>query len=303
MIFIPRSARIKTPDSMFHIMTHSISELSLFRDTTDKDVFLGILKKAKLKFHFKVYAFCLMDTHTHLIIDCFGADISKIMHYTNLCYSIYYNAKYSRKGPLFQDRFKSKLITTYQYLVNLIAYIHINPKDLPPYSDNILNYQYSSLRDYIYNTNTFGILNPHFVIQLLGFNQHTNKLAYLRLLNKSIPNTILDNIELPMNKSEYRSEFKSIPRLSTPDTIIQYVSNRLELPTPTLRIKYNSHYSKLRALTCFMLNSFSSLSQKQICRFLGNITQSRVSSLIKQGLNFVEKDLSIVNDFITANTF
>lgn len=299
---MPRCARLKTPDSMFHIMTHSISEIPLFRDTEDKDVFLAILKKSKLKFHFKLYAFCLMDTHTHLIVDCFGADISKVMHYINLCYSIYYNAKYKRKGPLFQDRFKSRVITTYQYMINLISYIHVNPKDIPGYSDQLLSYSYSSLPDYIYGTNKFGILNPHFVIQLLGFNQHANKMAYLRLLNKSIPSNILDNIELPMNNSEYRSEFKSIPRLCSPEMIIQYVSQFLKVPSSFLRIKYNSHYSKLRALTCFMLNSFSSMGQKEICHYLGNITQSRVSSLIKSGLILTEENESIIKDFILANT-
>lgn len=300
---MPRCARIKTSDSMFHIMTHSISEIPLFRCNDDKDVFLALLKKAKLKFHFKLYAFCLMDTHTHLVIDCFGADISKIMHYVNLCYSIYYNAKYKRKGPLFQDRFKSRIVTTYQYLVNLIAYIHVNPKDIPEYSDNILSYPYSSLPDYIHESNRFNLLNPHFIIQLLGLNQPANKLAYLRLLNKSIPNTILDNIELPMNKSEYRSEFKSIPRLCSPETIIHYITHRLDIHHSCIRIKYNPHYSKVRALVCFMLNSFSTMNQKEICSHLGNITQSRVSSLIKQGLSLIEADSSIISDFISAHTF
>lgn len=299
---MPRCARIKTNDSMFHVMTHSIPELLLFREDDDKKVFMALLKKAQVKFNFKIYAFCLMDTHTHLIIDCFGADISKIMHYVNLCYCIYYNAKYGRKGPLFQDRFKSRMITTHQYLVNLITYIHANPKDLPEYSNKLATYPYSSLKDYIYETNNFGILSSNFVKQLLGLNVVANKLAYLRLLNQTPADTILTNIELPMNKSEYRNELRTIPRLKSPEVIIHYVAHKLDLSPHHVRIKYNSHYSKLRALTCFMLNSFSSLGQKQICHYLGNITQSRVSSLVSRGLDLVQQDPNFIRDFISAHT-
>ncbi|MGL4736347.1 MAG: transposase [Cellulosilyticaceae bacterium] len=299
---MPRCARIKTNDSMFHVMTHSIQELLLFRENADKDVFLALLKKAQLKFNFKLYAFCLMDTHTHLVIDCFGADISKIMHYVNLCYCIYYNSKYERKGPLFQDRFKSRLITTQRYLVNLITYIHANPKDLATYADKLVTYPYSSLRDYIYDSNKFGILSTQFVKQLLGLDIPTHKLAYLRLLRQTTPDTIQENIELPMNKCEYRNELRIIPRLESPEVVIHYVSHKLGLSPHTVRIKYNSHYSKLRALTCFMLNSFCSFGQKQICHYLGNITQSRVSSLVSTGLVLAQENPTLISDFIAAHT-
>jgi hypothetical protein len=42
-------------------------------------------------------------------------------------YSIYFNRKYERVGHLFQNRYKSSLIDTERYLLELIRYIHLNP--------------------------------------------------------------------------------------------------------------------------------------------------------------------------------
>jgi len=101
---MPREAREKSPNSMFHIMSRSISEVDLFRDNDDKNKYLSFLKRYKETFAIKVYAYCLMDNHSHLVIDVNGADISKVFHGVNLRYAIYYNKNmggtdtYSRAG-------------------------------------------------------------------------------------------------------------------------------------------------------------------------------------------------------------
>ena len=42
--FIPRSTRIKSLDSIYHIMNRSISEVNLFREDKDKEHYLSLLK-------------------------------------------------------------------------------------------------------------------------------------------------------------------------------------------------------------------------------------------------------------------
>ena len=42
-------------------------------------------------------------------------------------YAIYYNRRYSRKGHLFQDRYKSIVCDKDSYLLELVRYIHLNP--------------------------------------------------------------------------------------------------------------------------------------------------------------------------------
>src|SRR5665647_1786261 len=104
--FMPRTAREKSPDAMYHVMSRSISELDLFRNAEDKKKYIRIVKRYKEKYKIRIYAYCLMDNHSHLMIDANGADISKVMQGINLSYARYYNKKYCRHGHLFQDRFK-----------------------------------------------------------------------------------------------------------------------------------------------------------------------------------------------------
>ncbi len=280
---MPRLARVKSGASKYHIMVRSISEIDLFKDDEDKVKYLSLTKRYQYKYGFDVYAYCLMDNHGHLIIDCLGADISKIMHVINFCYAQYYNRKYKRHGHVFQDRFKSKVIDSDRYLINLSAYIHNNPKDIKGYSQDVAGYPFSSLTDYIHETNTFGILNTRVLRNLISLHRIENKHRYLEFVQASNCEEEQKDVEFISTEADYRSEKIIILRDANPQKVISYVANYLKLNKKCLHIKYNSAYTKLRALSCFLLTCFCNITQKEICNIIGNITQSRVSKLANIG--------------------
>lgn len=302
MIPMPRMARLKTPDTLFHIMIHSITERILFLDNEDKDMYLYLIKKCKYRYHFKLYAFCLMDTHGHFIIDCFGSDISRIMHYINLCYSMYYNKKYVRQGPLFHDRFKSKIVDSYKYLANLSLYIHANPKDLPSCKQSLLDYPYNSLIDYLHTSNRFSVLDPAFLYNILGLESPSHRTHYLKIIEKTNAQSMVKDLELPLYSTDTKNEKIYISRVLDPHIIISYVCNKFDVHSSSLHIKYNRNYTNLRAVCCFMLNSFSQLTQKEICSYLGNVSQSNVSQLITKGYKLL-KETTWIEDFIKLNYY
>ena len=80
-------------------------------------------------------------------------------------YSMYFNKKHERVGPLFQGRFKAEHISRDEHLKYLYAYIHLNPIKLiePKWKEVgiknkdrafklIRRYFYSSYEDYLGNT-------------------------------------------------------------------------------------------------------------------------------------------------------
>lgn len=69
---MPRTARIKSEDSIHHIMIRGVGNIKLYKDNNDKDKCLETIRRYQVKFGFKVYTYCLMDTHWHIIIDSFG---------------------------------------------------------------------------------------------------------------------------------------------------------------------------------------------------------------------------------------
>ena len=298
---MPRLARKKDEKSIFHIMVRSISELMLFKEDEDKLKYLELIKKYQLKYMFKVYGYCLMDNHGHLIIDVNGSDISRIMHSINFSYAQYFNRKYKRHGHVFQDRFKSKVVKDERYLIALSAYIHNNTTDIKEYKNKLEEYRFSSLKDYIKNKNEFEILDKGFLIKLLNLENKVNKDNYLKLvyrcddLNKEI------DIEFEVKETEYRSERQIIARNNKPQEIIEHVLKYTNIDKELVYIKNKKESTVSRALCALLMRCFCNYSQKDICKVLGNITQSRISMLCSIGVDIILNDRKykgILEDFI-----
>jgi hypothetical protein len=68
-----------------------------------------------------------MDTHFHLLIRTSDQPLWKLMKPLNGDFAHYYNKRYSRRGPLFSDRYKSIATQDQNYLEQIIRYIHLNP--------------------------------------------------------------------------------------------------------------------------------------------------------------------------------
>lgn len=296
--FMPRLARVKHQNFKLHVMVRSIKEIDLFRDNEDKEQYFLIMRKYQIKHGFKIYAYCLMNNHGHFIIDCNGADISKTMHAINLSYARYYNKKYNRYGHVFQDRFKSKVINTTRYLITLSAYIHNNPKDIAKYKNNVRDYPFSSLKQYLNKTNSHKILSRSLLSNLVGFQYKKQTEAYVSMVKESNELKTEEEIEFLNEKTEYVSHKKIIAKYKTPNDIIKYVAKALNQKPQHIYVKNNSTYSRMRALSCVFMANFCNLSQKEICEIIGNITQSGISYLTSKGLKILLDDQKLLNNFL-----
>ncbi|WP_053956651.1 transposase [Inediibacterium massiliense] len=297
---MPRVARVKSEEGIYHIMFRSISEVKLFSDDLDKIKYLKLIQKYQKKFQFKVYSYCLMDNHGHMIIDCNGADISRIMHSINFCYAQYFNRKYKRHGHLFQDRFKSKIIKDEKYLITLSAYIHNNPKDLPDYKEQVEKYQFSSLNDYITGSNTFEILDTSFLSDLLNLRNKNNKKAYIEFVKKCESERDVMDVEFEKVENVYKSERRIIPRHYTGEEVIQIVAEYLKMDKSRVHIKYKRQYVKLRAISCFLMSCYCNMNQKSICQLIGNITQTQVSTLSTIGMKMTFEEQELLDEFLRS---
>jgi len=81
---MPRAARKKETEGIYHVMARSISEFNLYPDDDDKEYYLNLLAKYRKKYKCKVYGYCLMTNHVHIHVDPCGFDISKFMQCLNL---------------------------------------------------------------------------------------------------------------------------------------------------------------------------------------------------------------------------
>lgn len=307
VIFMPRSARVKPLDSMFHVMVRSISEIKLFKTDKDKIKYFNLVKKYQDIYHFKVYAYCLMGNHGHFIIDANGADISKFMHGINLSYAKYFNRVHNRHGHLFQDRFKSKVITNEKYLYTLSAYIHNNPSDLQGYKTRVEKYNFSSLSVYLnLRKDPFDVLDYNFIHTVFGFKMINPDIDYLNFVHECNQFQFKSEIEFSEESSEYISCRNPLLRNFEEEFVIDFVAKKTNIDKHMFHAKHSRTLINSRAILALLMRSFCDSKCSDICNILGNITQSRVSSLSSYGLKLVSDTgeyRHLVDEFIKRYSY
>jgi putative transposase len=297
-----RKARLKAADAVFHIMCKSISEINLYKDDEDKKKYLSLVKKYKEIYNIKIYGYCLMDNHCHLVIDSNGADISKVMHGINFSYAMYFNKKYKREGHLFKDRFKSIIVKNERYLKTVSLYVHNNPTDISGYKTCPEKYGFSSLGIFLgKRRDSFKLVDYGFVMDLFGKTLKSARKNYYNLIFRCNEEKLKEEIEFEDEKTDYKSERKILIRNFKPENIIEFVASKMNISESQLYIKHSRKLTHARALTVVLMRSLCNFKSSDICSTLGNITQSRVSKLSTIGIELIgteEQYGNIIADFI-----
>ncbi len=80
-----------------------------------------------------IHGWTLMKDHYHLLLsECTAGGISLFLRKLNIGYANYFNARYGRKGTLFQGRTKKILIEREAHFLYILHYLHLNPLDYLP---------------------------------------------------------------------------------------------------------------------------------------------------------------------------
>lgn len=149
-------------NSYYHLYNRGVEKRIIFQDNQDYRVFLSYLKTylsplkgAKEKptgrprqrplnnYHQQItlLSYCLMPNHFHLLLKQKPTEgIERFMRSLGTRYVQYFNKRYERVGPLFQDTYKAVLVETDNQLLHLSRYIHLQ---------GILLGSYSSYADYL----------------------------------------------------------------------------------------------------------------------------------------------------------
>ena len=123
-----RPVRIDVEGGVYHVISRGTERCDLFKEDADYIHFLDRLAEAQQRFRLSVYGYVLMKNHFHLIVCTPDANLSRAVQWLKVSYSMWFNAKYKRVGPLFQGRFKGILIDSDErWLLDLSLYVHLNP--------------------------------------------------------------------------------------------------------------------------------------------------------------------------------
>ena len=123
-----RPLRIQVADGWYHVTARGIDRKAVFRDDADRSHFLELLEDMMGRYRVCLHAYVLMDNHYHLLIQTPQANGSAAMQWLNVSYSVWFNRRHRRCGPLFQGRFKSIPVEAEgAWALQASLYLHLNP--------------------------------------------------------------------------------------------------------------------------------------------------------------------------------
>lgn len=143
---MPRLPRIHLDSAVYFVTLEGPYNEAIFRDHSDYMKYIELLNKCRGEYQFKLYSYAFLTNYLYLLIEpAHDFPISQIMHWITPLYTKYYNARYDRKGPLFQKRFRSVIVEKGHYLPYLTRYMHFLTQDQ---SGKSQEKQYSSCAAY-----------------------------------------------------------------------------------------------------------------------------------------------------------
>jgi putative transposase len=122
-----RKQRVHFAGAFYHVIARGNKGAKVFKSAQDYKLYLRFLREYKSRYPFLLYAYVLMPTHVHLLIEVLEIPLSKIMQSLQFRYTRHYNLNYRSWGHLFQGRYKAILCEKDPYFLELSAYIHLNP--------------------------------------------------------------------------------------------------------------------------------------------------------------------------------
>ncbi len=162
-----RQLRIEYEGAYYHALSRGNDQQAIFLSDQDRNAFLQTLVRMSERFEVDIIAYVLMDNHYHLLLRTNRANLSKSMQWLGTTYTTIFNLRHSRKGHLFQGRFKSILVENEPYLVQLSCYIHRNPLRAGMVQ-RLLDYPWSSYPAYVYNRRCPNWLKTDLILSRLG---------------------------------------------------------------------------------------------------------------------------------------
>jgi len=126
---MPRMGRIVLPNYPHHVVQRGHNRQVVFAVAEDYQRYLTDLRELKEAFGVKVYAYCLMTNHVHLLLAPGDSVIGlgQLMKALAARATRYRNRLEGRSGTLWESRYKSSVVQTDSYLLACCRYIELNP--------------------------------------------------------------------------------------------------------------------------------------------------------------------------------
>jgi putative transposase len=95
--------RLWTEAACYHVINRGHARETVFHDDQDRSLFLDLLDRYRKRFDFRLYHYCLLSNHFHLLLQLPQAGrLSRMVAGLLVAYLHHYRCRYALVGHLFQ---------------------------------------------------------------------------------------------------------------------------------------------------------------------------------------------------------
>ena len=192
-----RKLRVQFEGAIYHVTLRGVEQRFIFTEDRERQRFLDRVADGVETHDVRVYLYCLMGNHAHLVLETPRGNIERFMHGLNTAYSVYFNLRHGRSGHLFQGRYGAVLVEGNDYLLRLTRYLHLNPifikktKKLPSKERVRLlrEYPWSSYQAYIGKAKKKDFVDYGPMLSMFPGKASQRRIAYRRFVESGIAKT------------------------------------------------------------------------------------------------------------------
>ena len=282
-----RRPRVFAAGLLYHVIVRGNQRRKTFRHDDDYRAYLDRLEKYRTQCQVRIYAYCLMPNHVHLLVETGSTPLAKFMQGLQQSYTQYFNRRYRKVGHLFQGRYKAIICDRDKYLLALVRYIHLNAVRAK-LTTRPERYRYSGHNSYL-TDGTAKIVETTPVLKLMG-----GKKGYAKFVLEGIgeehneayyaveDQRFLGEAGFGEEISRDVEEISAAKRKKPIETVFKSIARRVEATPELLRSKDRRwEISHKRAAAVAMLVREYGYRVSEVAQYLGR-DQAHVSTMLSR---------------------
>ncbi len=292
-------------------MGRGAGKKAIFRNDNQREIFIKLLGEVRVIFDIEIHAYCLMNNHYHLLIRSPQASLARALRHLNGVYTQRFNRIVGTDGPLFRGRYKSILVDSDNYLLQVSRYIHriLLDSNLSKKMQSLL---WSSFPAYIGKASTGNELETKHILGMIG--KSNTKARYKKYVEEGLDaetadfysksrqspllgdEAFIEKISDFIESEKLSPEIAGAKRLKKPPSIkriIQFCAEYFEVSPKDLRHSVRGIRNQERAIAIGLCRAPGGHRLEDIARQFGDISYSGVSAAISRLNRELDEDAKL----------
>jgi len=189
-----RALRLTYDGAVYHVTARGNARGDIFETDADRERYLCSMAESLQRYDVRLYLFCLMTNHVHLVLETPRGNLSQFMQRLQTAYTVWFNRKHQRSGHLFQGRYGASVVSEDEYILKLSRYVHLNPVFIGHHAEKsgrerigiLRSYAWSSYRSYVGLAKPLEFVTYKPVLAMMDTHQKQQASLYRRFVESGI---------------------------------------------------------------------------------------------------------------------